>query len=268
MTVWYGARKAWFLMKYTQGKYPIIKKTTLAKEVYDFTIYCPKIAKAAEMGQFVNIYAESFSLRRPISICGIDKEYGTIRLVFEVRGKGTKEISSLNEGDTIDILAPLGRGFRIKDYKKAILVGGGIGTPPLLPLAQYFGENCTAISGFRTASAVILQEDFKSSGAKTILCTDDGTIGRKGFVTEALRKEIKNQKPDIIYSCGPAVMMKGVVDIAGEFGIQSQISLEERMACGIGACLVCACRTVRNGEEFYAHVCQDGPVFESKDVIF
>lgn len=255
-------------MKYTQGKYPIIKKTTLAKEIFDLIVYCPKIAKVAEMGQFVNIYPEGFSLRRPISICGIDKLKGTIRLVFEVRGEGTKEISRLNEGDTIDLLAPLGRGFKLKDYKKAILVGGGIGTPPMLSLANFYGQNCTAISGFRSAAAVILQNDFRATGANTVLCTDDGTMGRKGYVTEALREEIAREKPDIIYACGPTIMIKGVVEIANEFGIPSQISMEERMGCGIGACLVCACRTVRNGEEYYAHVCQDGPVFESKDVIF
>lgn len=254
-------------MKYTQGKYPIVKKTTLAKEIYDFTVYCPEVAKIAEMGQFVNIYAEGFSLRRPISLCGIDRKQGTIRLVFEVRGKGTKEISHLNEGDVIDIIAPLGRGFKLNNYKKAILVGGGIGTPPMVPLAEHYGENCIAISGFRSASAVILQEDFKASGAKAVLCTDDGTMGRKGYVTEALKEEITKEKPDIIYACGPSVMIKGVVGIANEFGVPCQISLEERMGCGIGACLVCACRTVRGGEEYYAHVCQDGPVFESKDVI-
>lgn len=255
-------------MKYKQGKYPVIKKTTLAKEIYDFTVYCPKIAHAAQMGQFVNIYAEGHTLRRPVSLCGIDKEKGTIRLVFEVRGKGTKEIARINEGELIDLLAPLGRGFRLKEYKKAIVVGGGIGTPPMLPLAQHFGENCVAISGFRSAPNVILQEDFKAAGARTILCTDDGTMGRKGFVTEALREVLSAEKPDVIFACGPTPMIKGVVDIANEFEVPSQISLEERMGCGIGACLVCACRTVRNGEEFYAHVCQDGPVFESKEVIF
>lgn len=255
-------------MSYTQGLYPVIRKTALAREIYDFTIYCPEIAAQAEMGQFVNVAAEGYSLRRPISLCGIDKENGTIRIVFEVRGKGTKEISSLAEGDMIDLIAPLGKGFRTEGCKTAILVGGGIGTPPMVPIAKHFGENARVISGFRNAQAVILQDDFKATGAEAILCTDDGSMGRKGFVTEALKEEIAKQKPDVIMACGPNMMIKGVVDLAKENNIPCQISLEERMGCGIGACLVCACRTVKNGEEYYAHVCKDGPVFNSEEVLF
>lgn len=254
-------------MKYTQGKYQIIKKTTIAKEIYDIVVLCPEIADAAEMGQFVNIFAEGFTLRRPISICEIDRKKGTIRLVFEVRGNGTKEISKLNEGELLDIIAPLGKGFRTEGYKSCITVGGGIGTPPMLMLAKHFGENAVSINGFRSAAAVILQEDFIKSKAKNVICTDDGTMGRKGFVTDALKEEIALKKPDIIYACGPGVMIKAVVDIAKEASIPCQISLEERMGCGIGACLVCACRTVKNGEEYYAHVCKDGPVFDADEVI-
>ncbi|MEG0615718.1 MAG: dihydroorotate dehydrogenase electron transfer subunit, partial [Oscillospiraceae bacterium] len=154
-------------MKYTQGKYPIIEKTTLAKEVYDLTILCPDVAEAAEMGQFVNVFVEGRTLRRPISLCGIDKEKGTIRLVFEVRGNGTKEMSALNAGGLIDILAPLGRGWKTETktekYENAIIIGGGIGTPPMLPIAEFFGKNATVITGFRNAAAVILQEDFKKT---------------------------------------------------------------------------------------------------------
>lgn len=250
--------------------YPIIKKTALAKEIYDLTIYCPEIAAAAKCGQFVNIKAEGFMLRRPISICGIDTEKGTLRIVFEVRGKGTKELSQLSEGDMIDIVAPLGgRGFTLLEKdKKAVIIGGGIGNPPMLPLAEHYGRNAVVISGFRNASAVILQEDFKASGAETILCTDDGTAGRKGFVTDALSETLAAGKPDIIYACGPSVMLKRIVEAARSAGIKCEVSLEERMGCGVGACLVCACRTIRDGEEYYAHVCKDGPVFDSEEVIF
>ncbi|MGN0643150.1 MAG: dihydroorotate dehydrogenase electron transfer subunit [Huintestinicola sp.] len=257
-------------MKYKQGMYPIIKKTALAKEIYDMTIYCPEIAAVAKCGQFVNIKAEGFMLRRPISICGIDTEKGTLRIVFEVRGKGTKELSQMSEGDMIDIVAPLGgRGFTLlENDKKAVIIGGGIGNPPMLPLAEHYGRNAVVISGFRNASAVILQEDLKASGAETILCTDDGTAGRKGFVTDALAEILASEKPDIIYACGPSVMLKRIVEAARSAGVKCEVSLEERMGCGVGACLVCACRTIRDGEEYYAHVCKDGPVFDSEEVIF
>lgn len=257
-------------MKYTQGLFPIIQKRAIAKETYDFTILCPKVAEAARAGQFVNIRVDGFTLRRPISICSIDREKGTIRIVFEVRGKGTAELAGLDKGGLIDIIAPLGGGaFKLLDStKKAVTVGGGIGVPPMLGVAQHYGKGCTAISGFRSAASAILQEDFERCGAKTILCTDDGTAGRKGFVTDALREAVQAEKPDIIYACGPSVMLRKVIAIADELDIECQVSLEERMGCGVGACLVCACRTIRDGKEYYAHVCKDGPVFSSKEVLF
>lgn len=256
-------------MKYTQGRYLILSKRTLAKEIYDMTILCPDVAEIAKAGQFVNIKADGFMLRRPISICDIDKAKGTIRIVFEVRGSGTKELSQLAENDLIDIVAPLGgRGFKMEEPKTAVIIGGGIGTPPMLAVARKFGTNATVITGFRNAAAVILQEDFAKAGAKTILCTDDGSAGRKGFVTEALKESLTENTPDIIYACGPDVMLRKVVEMAKEKNIKCQVSLEERMGCGVGACLVCACRTIRNGEEYYAHVCKDGPVFNAEEVIF
>lgn len=254
---------------YKQGKYPIVSKRTLAKGIFDIEIYCPHIAKEAKAGQFAQAAAEGFFLRRPISICDIDKEAGTIRLVFEVRGKGTDKLSELNKGDLIDIIAPLGNGFKtLEKGKKAICIGGGIGTPPMVGIAKEYGENAVAISGFRNMAAVILQEDLRACGAKTVLCTDDGSAGIKGFVTDALVEELKNGKPDIIYACGPMVMLKNIAKICEDNGIYCQVSLEQRMACGVGACLVCACRTVKDGEEFNSHVCKDGPVFDSKEVVF
>ncbi|MGN1089842.1 MAG: dihydroorotate dehydrogenase electron transfer subunit [Huintestinicola sp.] len=257
-------------MKYTQGVYPIISKKAIAAEIYDMTILCPDVAKAASCGQFVNIKAEGFMLRRPISICGIDKEKGTLRIVFEVRGKGTKALSQLSEGDMIDIVAPLGgRGFTLLEKgKKAVIIGGGIGNPPMLPIAEHYGADSTVISGFRNASAVILQKDFAKTGAEVILCTDDGSAGRKGFVTDALSECLEKEKPDIIYACGPAVMLKRIVKQARDAGVKCEVSLEERMGCGVGGCLVCVCRTIRDGEEYYAHVCKDGPVFDSEEVLF
>jgi len=256
-------------MKYTQGKYIIAEKSAIARNIYSFTISCPEIAQVAVPGQFVHIRIGSFTLRRPISICGIDPIKGTLRIVFEIRGEGTSAIADLNKGDVIDMLAPLGHGFTVNhDFKKVILIGGGIGTPPMLPLAKAYGEKAVAISGFRNASAVILQEDFAAAGAETILCTDDGSAGIHGFVTQPLEELVRNGGVDAVFACGPTPMLKRITEICKENSVYCEISLEERMACGIGACLGCACKTKRNDEEYFAHVCKDGPVFKSEEVLW
>ncbi|MFZ2539157.1 MAG: dihydroorotate dehydrogenase electron transfer subunit [Oscillospiraceae bacterium] len=255
-------------MDYRQGLYAIVKKNNIAKNCYDFTVKCPDIAGIAQAGQFAHIKAEGFTLRRPISICEVDKEAGTIRLVFEVRGDGTAKIAELNANSMIDIMAPLGKGFTLLDKsKKAIVVGGGIGVPPMVEVSKHYGENATAIIGFRSANAVILKDDFDKLGATVMLCTDDGTMGIKGYVSTALEERLQGGDADIIYACGPHVMLKAVIELADKFNVQCEVSLEERMACGVGACLGCACKTVKNGKEYFSHVCKDGPVFSSKDVI-
>ncbi|MBR4626659.1 MAG: dihydroorotate dehydrogenase electron transfer subunit [Ruminococcus sp.] len=254
-------------MKYIQDKFRIVSKRAIGRDIYSFEIYCPAAAQLAVPGQFVHIRANGFTLRRPISICGIGED--TLRIVFEIRGEGTAAIANLNEGDLIDMLAPLGHGFTLDDnFRKVVLIGGGIGTPPMLPLAKFYGRKAAVISGFRNASAVILQEDFRKTGAETILCTDDGSTGIHGFVTEPLKELAAKGGIDAVYACGPMPMLKNIAAICKGNGIYCEISLEERMACGIGACLGCACRTVRNDEEYFAHVCKDGPVFKAEEVLF
>ncbi len=254
-------------MKFTQELCPIIKKTTLAKGIFDVTILAPVISQKAVCGQFVNIKVDGFMLRRPISICGIDKDKNTLRIVFEVRGEGTKKLSDIKEGSLLDVVGPLGHGFTLEDSsKKAVVICGGIGTPPMLPIAKFYGENATVISGFRSANAVILQDDFADTRANVFLCTDDGTAGEKGFVTAKLEEALEKNDTDIIYACGPAVMLSKVAKMASEKGIYCEVSMEERMGCGVGACLVCACKTVKNGQEYMSHVCKDGPVFKAEEV--
>ena len=251
--------------------YRIVSMTQLTAAAWSMVIACPEVAEKAQPGQFVNLLPDgNFTLRRPISICGIDKAAGTLRIVFEVRGKGTKALSELRAGDTVNMLAPLGHGFTLPEQSaRAILIGGGIGTPPMLPLAEYFGKNAVVISGFRSKDSAILQEDFAGTGAKTILCTDDGSAGRYGLVTLPLEEEIKTQKPDLICACGPMPMLRATAALAETYEIPCQVSLEERMGCGIGACLVCACRTKdKNGDEQFTHVCKNGPVFDAKEVLW
>lgn len=253
-----------------QGSYPVVRKVACAKQTFDFTIHCPDIAKMAQAGQFVHVKANNFTLRRPISICQIDSQKGDIRIVMEVRGDGTSQIAQTPEGGLLDVMGPLGHGFQLLDScKAAVVVGGGIGVPPMLQTAIHYGNNALAILGFRSASAAILEEDFQSAGCQVELCTDDGTKGKKGFVTQALKEYLEHSKPSIIYACGPLPMLKGVASLAKEYGVRCQVSMEERMGCGIGACLVCACRTKRsNGEEGFSHVCKNGPVFEAEEVVF
>lgn len=250
------------------GKYPIIEKKTLAKSVYSFTIDAPELSDEAQPGQFANIAAPGFTLRRPISICGIDKENGTLRFVFEVRGKGTEEIASLTEGESLDVLGPLGNGFRIPDGKKVVVVGGGIGVPPLLGVSKVSRELCTAVLGFRDYSKIILTDEFKENGSETIICTDDGSVGQKGLVTFPLADILEKGETAAVLACGPEPMLKAVVKMCELYKVPCQVSLEQRMGCGVGACVVCSCMTVRNGQEFYSRVCKDGPVFNAEEVKF
>lgn len=250
--------------------YPIVTMEQLTADAWSMVVACEEVAKTAKAGQFVHLLpGDLFTLRRPISICEIDRRAGTIRLVFEIRGNGTRALAQLQAGDTVNMLAPLGgRGFTLKNpQEKVLIVGGGIGTPPLLSLAQHYGENATVILGFRTVGAAVLLEDFKKTGAQVILCTDDGSAGLHGLVTEPLSDYAKQGQTPMIYACGPTPMLQGCAKIAYQQHIPCEVSLEERMACGVGACLVCAVKTRTNsGEERYLHVCKDGPVFPSEEV--
>ena len=177
-------------MAYQQGLYPIMEKTAIAKNTYRFVILAPETAKEAKPGQFVHLKCEGSFLRRPISICEIDREKGTLCIVMEVRGEGTESLSRLNAGDSMDMLAPLGNGFTVlKPQKKAVVIGGGIGVPPMLEIAKQY-QHPLAIMGFRSSSAVILEQDFKRY-AETIICTDDGSYGRKGLVSDVLLDYLK-----------------------------------------------------------------------------
>lgn len=254
------------MKKYDVKDCKLIRAEEIAEGIFDFEIEDKDFALASKPGQFVHIYLPGRTLRRPISICDIDKDKGTLRLVFQIRGDGTAELAKFKAGMDINMLAPLGNGFTMTDpSKKALFVGGGIGVPPLLAAAKHYGENAVAALGFRNKDFVILEDDFKSCGCDLRIATDDGSYGYHGLVIDL----IKDVEPDIIYACGPAPMLKAVAAFAAEKGIPCEISLEERMACGIGACLGCAVK-LRNedGEEYMGHVCKDGPVFDYRKVVY
>ncbi|MFI3226655.1 MAG: dihydroorotate dehydrogenase electron transfer subunit [Clostridia bacterium] len=226
-----------------------------------------EMASNVQVGQFVHIkLANEFSLRRPISISDVNGD--VISIIFEVRGKGTDWLSKVKIGDELDILGSLGNGFDLsKAGENPVFIGGGIGVPPLL-LSAKNTKNATAIIGFRNADFVMLEDEFASACKEVIVTTDDGSYGRHGFVTDALADVIATATA--VYSCGPTPMLKAIAKIADEHNVFCQVSLEERMACGVGACLVCACEVyaTENGlpVKKYAHVCKDGPVFNAKEV--
>ena len=257
-------------MPYFCDNYPILKREEIAKDIYSYVISCPEAAAVSKAGQFVHIRAEGYTLRRPISICEIDKEKGTIRIVFEVRGGGTDRLSQLREGEKMDIILPLGNGFTVREIpesKNIAVVGGGIGVPPMCGVATCY-KNVKAIIGFRSKDKVILEEDLKRIGADVTVCTDDGSYGEKGVVTIPLEKELANGNTAMIYACGPTPMLKAVVECAKKYDIPCEVSLEQRMACGVGACVGCACNINRDGKNLVLRVCKDGPVFKAEEVVF
>lgn len=245
----------------------------LAPAIYKMTIESEYVASSSKPGQFVNIKCSeglNALLRRPISICDIDRKNGTFDIVFQVKGTGTEYLSHKKAGNGLDIIAPLGNHFDITDeYANVAVVGGGIGIFPLLSLLKESkAAKKAAFLGFRSKDSIVMKEEFKSASDNLFISTDDGSEGHKGLIIDLLEEDLLENKYDIIYTCGPTPMIKKTVEIAQKHKISCQVSLEQRMGCGIGACLVCACKTRLGDEWEYSHICKDGPVFWSNEVIF
>ncbi len=261
-------------MKFVQDDFKILSNETIAEGFYDMKVICPQLTEKARAGQFVDILCDGKPLRRPISICDLDKEQGVLRMVYEVRGEGTEWLSEQKAGATINILGPLGNGFNISaKAKKMAVVGGGLGTPPMLGAAKAFlasGEDrsLTTILGFRNKSVVILENEFGAFSDKVIVTTDDGSYGRQGLVTAPLEQEINEKGFDVIIACGPQPMLKAVAAMGEKYGITTFVSMEQRMGCGVGACLACTCKTKLAGQEIYSRVCTHGPVFNASKVVW
>ena len=256
------------MKRYDTAQCRVLSVREIAANTFDLTVDAGEMAVRAAPGQFVHVMVAGKTLRRPISICDSSAEQKTLRLVFQIRGEGTRWLAGIREGDTLDLLGPLGHGFVLGGTdRRVVFVGGGIGVPPLLSAARRFGANAEVILGFRSASAAILQQDFAAAGCRISLLTDDGSLGEKGFVTARLEKALAEGGVQEVFACGPTVMLKNVAALAAQAGTACQVSLEERMGCGVGTCLVCACKTKRaDAMGGYSHVCKDGPVFRAEEV--
>lgn len=279
----------------------VVDQNALGRGIYDLTLKTTNIAKAAKAGQFVSVYSNDKSklLPRPISLCGIDRDEDTIRLVYRVTGEntGTEEFSKLVMGDKIRILGPLGNGFTVEPGKKAFLIGGGIGVPPMLQLAKDINSgvvqttgavdtntqekgqteekqinghgkkicDMNIIMGYRDENTFLLDE-FKEQ-ADSFVATEDGSVGTKGNVIDAINEN--GLEADVIYACGPMPMLRALKAYAMEHDMECYVSMEERMACGIGACLACVCKTKDKDAHSNVNnkrICKEGPVFNAKEV--
>ena len=263
-------------------KIKILFKEELASNIFLMKLLAPSIASEALPGQFIHIKCSEDNchvMRRPISIHKIDKKRGEIYILLQVVGESTKLLAQRVVGDDLDILGPIGNGFNIlPESKKIIVVGGGIGVAPLLALVEECliqGKEVRVLIGALKKELIIGEESFKKLGARVDVATDDGSYKHKGFVTDLLEEAIQEGwLPDQIFSCGPRPMLKKIANISSDAHIDCQVSLEERMACGIGACLGCVCK-IKNEDKKqdkvnyeYKRVCIDGPIFEGSKVVW
>lgn len=243
----------------------VYSQEALAPDIFSMWIVT-EAAKEAGPGQFINVYSRDGSriLPRPISICETDPEEGRLRIVYRAAGAGTKEFSLYESGDPIEIMGPLGNGFPLEG-ENVFLIGGGVGIPPMLELAKNLNCEKQIILGYRD-SQMFLRDEFEAYG-EVFAATEDGSAGDKGNVLDVIRG--RGLTADVMYACGPAPMLKALKEYAEEQGIRLYVSLEERMACGVGACLGCVCRTKEIDSHSHVHnarICTDGPVFEAGEV--
>ena len=240
-----------------QSIFEILSNTPLTDSVYKMVLRGDTEAITAS-GQFVNIRLEGMFLRRPISVCDYDEK--TLTIIYKVVGKGTEAMSAMEQGQKLDILTGLGNGYDLSPSgEHPVLLGGGVGVPPMYNLAKKLvaqGKRVSVILGFNTASEVFYEEEFKALGCQVTVTTVDGSYGQKGFVTNALPENYT-----YFYTCGPEPMLKAVYRSTYSSG---QMSFEERMGCGFGACMGCSCKTLTG----YKRICKDGPVLEKEEILW
>lgn len=253
-----------------------MENAMMATNIYDMTVSVGDLVSVTKPGQFVNLYSksEALLLPRPISICGVNHANKTLRLIYAAVGAGTKEFSLLKAGDSIDVLGPFGNGFTMEQNfskKRILIVGGGVGTPPLLKLAKEIKEaasivDITVVLGFRDEP--YLAEEFKPFGT-VYVATDSGKVGYHGNVVQMMTEKFVNEQPfDYLFACGPTPMLRSLQTYAQNINLPGEFSLEERMGCGFGGCVGCVV-PIKKEEDFeYKKICKDGPIFNLSEVIF
>lgn len=245
-------------------KMKIVAVETIAKETIEMTLYHPEISKQAVPGQFLHLLVPGFTLRRPISIAKVDEGKGTVTILFKIVGEGTNALAAFHSEMTVDALGPNGNGFCVEDVEagqRVLLIGGGIGVPPIYHLARRLAEKgveLVAVLGFQSKDYVFYEEAFKDL-AETYVVTNDGSYGHQGFVTDVFSEVGKFNQ---YFSCGPLPMLRAVTTELRD--TPGKVSLEERMGCGVGACMACVLPTVDNS---YKKICSDGPVFSAQEVV-
>lgn len=241
---------------YKQNNYKILSNEKIAKDVYKMILEGDTQYITAP-GQFINIKLDGKFLRRPISVCDCDEN--TITIIYKVVGSGTEYMAQLESGEVLDVLTGLGNGYDISKSANPLLIGGGVGVPPMYMLAKKLiedGQQPTVILGFNTKEEIFFEEEFRALGCDVSVATVDGSYGIKGFVTDAFPEEY-----DYFYTCGPMPMFKAIENTAKTSG---QYSFEERMGCGFGACMGCSCKTKYGNKR----ICKDGPVLEREEIIW
>ena len=240
-----------------QSFFEIIENVALTETVYKMVLR-GDVSHITQSGQFVNIKLEGLFLRRPISVCDLSND--TVTIIYKVVGKGTEKMSKYQVGDKLDVLTGLGNGYDLSlSGKNPVLIGGGVGVPPMYLLCKKLLEQCktpTVILGFNNASEIFYENEFKALGVNVLVTTVDGSYGVKGFVTDAL----KNVEYSYFYTCGPEPMLKAVYNAT----TSGQMSFEERMGCGFGACMGCSCKTLTGNKR----ICKEGPVMLKEEIIW
>ncbi len=241
-----------------QSIYKVIENKALTSTVFKMVLE-GDVSDIKNSGEFINIKLEGKFLRRPISVCDVDST--TVTIVYKVVGAGTEQMSEMPVGTELDVLVGLGNGYDLSFAGDApLLLGGGVGVPPLYNLAKRLidsGKKVTVVLGFNTKEEIFYENEFKALGAEVFVTTADGSYGIKGFVTDAM----KNIDYTYFYTCGPEPMLKAVYKASTTSG---QMSFEERMGCGFGACMGCSCKTLTG----YKRICKEGPVMKKEEILW